>query len=1468
MPPLHFIKPTFAGGEYAPSMYSRVDVQRYTSGVKKLLNMIVHPSGGASNRPGWHFVAMAKYADRKFRLHDFQFSSTQTYTLEIGHQYIRFYTNNGQIAISSADAWLTSTAYVVGNYVTQGGIIYYCIANHTSGTFATDLGNGDWTAQTIYEIPTPYNEADLPALNFTQSADVLFIFSPIYQTRQLNRMGSTNWTLTLYDFLFGPVQIPNSDTTFTITPSATSGSGVTLTSSSALFDPLHVGGLFQINHVLAEQSITDSLASATSGTSILCGGTWRLITNGTWTGTIAVQKSTDGGSTWTNIRSFSSVDDFNVNTFGTEDMSNNAPAFLVRLNMSAHSSGTCSYTLSADAFRNVGYIKITAYSSATSVTGTVTKLLGATTSTFDWAEGSWSDLRGWPAVGEFNQDRLVTANTENEPQTIWQTKASNYYDYSTSSPLVDSDSISTRIPSRQLNGVNGFVPLNSLIALTSSSEWGIGAVDVVMSPLTITQKPFGFDGSSGLKPVIIKNRAVYVQFMGAVILDLGYELVSNSFTGANLSILANHLFDGFSIVDMCYQQYPDSIVWCVRNDGVLLSMTYLREQEVIAWAHHETNGIVETIASIPSNGYNQVWLGVKRGDNRYIEYMEHRMASTLPEDQFFVDCGISFDGNTPDSFVKLYLAFDGINNSTIFLDGNTIPKTVTPHNAVLISTDESKFGGSSGEFLGSSGNDGLTKLLLHCDGADGSTTFTDSEASPKTVTANGGARITTSKSVFGGASAVFNSGIDSSTVLMLHCDGSNSGTTFTDASTSAHTMTAHGGAITSTDTAQFGATSAKIVASSTSYVDTPHSTDFEFGTGDFTIDCWINPNSVGSTVGLVTYGSGAGNDWLFLIAPTGEIRFYAETLSILCDITSVGANIQTGVWTHVTAVRHGTVILLFVNGILQTTTGTQIGSASLITSTLNLSIGIRGTNNDLKFDGYIDEIRISKGIARWTANFIPAVTAYGAGDYLSMANSTDFDFGAGDFTIDWRMNLNSIKGQMYFQKYQDGSNVFEIYSDTNGGDLVITVVTGGVEICEYFCGFSPVVGTWYHIAFVRNGTNIFIFINGVSQSLTINTAIGSQTIGTITGSTYIGHHASSVLYSFDGFMDEFRVSKGLARWVANFTPPMAAYSAPGYLSLTNSADFDFGAGAFTIDVFVNPQSIKAAAFFQKYQNSNNFFTFGTDATGNNLNLIVTTGSTLIASYSCPWNPVVDTWYHLAIVRSGTNIYIFINGVVQSLTVTQAIGASTIGSITGLEYIGQDAGSGNYFFDGFMDELKIAKGVARWTTNFTPPIVPGFQLPSKVITGLDYLNGYVVSILADGVVQPQQTVASGQITLNNFATKVHVGLPYTSDLETLNIDVNLPDGTMQGRKIKVSKAVIRMQNSKGGYIGPDENTLKQLQGVFNNYQSSTALFTGDLKHTLGGGYTDGGRIFIRQTDPLPITILALMPLISIGGTTIE
>jgi len=154
-----------------------------------------------------------------------------------------------------------------------------------------------------------------------------------------------------------------------------------------------------------------------------------------------------------------------------------------------------------------------------------------------------------------------------------------------------------------------------------------------------------------------------------------------------------------------------------------------------------------------------------------------------------------------------------------------------------------------------------------------------------------------------------------------------------------------------------------------------------------------------------------------------------------------------------------------------------------------------------------------------------------------------------------------------------------------------------------------------------------------------------------------------------------------------------------------------------------------------------------------------------------------------------------------------------------------------------------------------------------VTDLSHLNGMTVSILADGEVLDQQVVSGGSIDLPGLYSKIHVGLPYESDIETLNIEVEQKDGILQGRRIKIGNVVFRVVNTRGGWIGPNEEEIYEALPnaiEFKQGSNSTDMFTGDIRMPLGSGFEEGGRIFYKQLDPLPVTITAIIPEMTPGG----
>lgn len=592
---------TFAGGELSPEMYSRVDVAKYSTGLRTARNGFVHPQGGFSNRSGFRYVAAAKYTNKRCRLIRFEFSSSQAYILEFGDLYIRFYTNGGQVL---------------------------------SGGFP-------------YEILSPYSEADLPAIKYTQSADTIYLSHPDHPPQTLVRHGDTNWTITDFAFEAGPFMAENSTSTTITQDRYTSGPYINryyMEASAPLFDADHVGSLWKIDRVAPSQSVIRSLAGTGATSSIYINGPFNINTTGIWDASFIIEKSVDDGATWIGItQEFISHSDFNVNTNGDA-----AERCQIRINVLTYNSGTLQITVSCPSFPFSRNFLVTDFISSTIVL--VNQLdvfhpVGANNTVLTWSEGAWSNFRGWPSAVAFYQDRLGWSSTPDQPTGTWFSQTGNYVNYGISDPLVDSDAISVNMPTRSLNTVEHLVPMNIVVALTSSSEISIGpGSSGDFSPSSIDIKPQTYHGASAVNPIFVGDQVLFVQARSTQLRSLSYQYFTNVFNGEILNLLSTHLFNGYSITDMAYAESPDSLVFAIRNDGVMLCFTYLPEQQVMAWTHWDTDGEFESCEVIPASSYDELWVVVNRDNGRFIERLAQRLPTTDTKDQFHVDCGIDYDG--------------------------------------------------------------------------------------------------------------------------------------------------------------------------------------------------------------------------------------------------------------------------------------------------------------------------------------------------------------------------------------------------------------------------------------------------------------------------------------------------------------------------------------------------------------------------------------------------------------------------------------------------------------------------------------------------------------------------------------------------------------------------------------------------------------------------------------------------------
>lgn len=616
------IQPSFAGGELSPALYGRADLSRYQTSLKTCRNFISQVYGGAKNRSGTKYIAGVKTHTSRVRLIPFAFSTTQTYVLEFGNLYMRVYKDGGQVVYSS------------------GG-----------------------SAGQPVEIATPWTEAQLDDINYTQSADVLTVVHPSHAPRQISRTAHDAWTIGTFANTKGPFQDVNIDTAKTMYLGAATGSSVSLTTNFDVFDSSYVGALIYIEKMpnytveaweTSRKIVQNDIIKASSrfykATSAdPSAGVARI------TGTL--RPSHTEGKEWDGTGNLEGA------VYRAPSTSTNADAY-VGVEWEYLHSG-------------FGIAEITAVGGARAATVTIIQrmpeeIVGSGNASHKWAFEAWGNTQGWPAAVTYFQQRLVFANTTAQPQTVWMSKTSNFTDFGKSSPVLDDDAITFTLASRQVNAIRHMLALDKLVLLTSGSEWVMsGGGDEVVTPSNISARIQGYRGSSKRPPIAIGNTALYLQDKGSVVRDLGYEFQSDSYTGNDLTVMASHLVQGYTLTDWTYQQVPNSVVWAVRDDGALMGMTYMREQQVVGWHRHDTDGEVESVCSISEGTEDALYIAVKRTINgstkRYVERMQTRFISDI-RDAFFVDSGLTYDGRNTGSTTMTLTTNEVVFNSWNFTE--------------------------------------------------------------------------------------------------------------------------------------------------------------------------------------------------------------------------------------------------------------------------------------------------------------------------------------------------------------------------------------------------------------------------------------------------------------------------------------------------------------------------------------------------------------------------------------------------------------------------------------------------------------------------------------------------------------------------------------------------------------------------------------------------------------------------------
>lgn len=624
------IKNSFNTGEISPYTLARTDLDKYKNACESLQNFIPLITGGITRRPGTRYVYQALGPSR---LIPFVYNSGQSFILEFGNLQLRFFTISGGVP----------------GVITSGG--------------------------SPYVVTTPYNTAsdDLWDLKFAQQGDVMYITHPNHPVMKLSRVTNTNWTLIQPTFssppLYAQDQDVGTDKSATLTPGATTGSGIAFTASNPVFIQGDIGkfivsgaGLGLIT-ALAGSTTTDGVTGATlypqatvkivdafASTAAIAAGSWLLrgppqsyagfggVSGGNW---IASRKLGAGGGqlvyTWDSfIKDGGAVGTLSQDTFRAID-----------LNRYIVLGGAVGQIVSVV---TAGEVIVQVYSAIedtyTDANGNVIALMQS--------GGVWSILdqaftagNGYPNAVLFMQDRLLFAGTAAQPLQIWGSRTGDYENFAKGPQ--DNDGLDLGINAATQQPIRALIEFRgNLGCFTAREEYMVGGGIVQISanspqaltPGNVTAVKQSQNGAARVQPLVVQNMLIYIWRSKYSASEMSYNIYQANFGSRNLNIL-HELITTSGFKEMYYQQYPYFALWFTTLDNQLVGLTYEVEQQVWGWHRHFTgqdlsspDGVV-SVCPIPNPTNEQddnLWICTKRTVNGSTVYSIEIFDSTLNTD--------------------------------------------------------------------------------------------------------------------------------------------------------------------------------------------------------------------------------------------------------------------------------------------------------------------------------------------------------------------------------------------------------------------------------------------------------------------------------------------------------------------------------------------------------------------------------------------------------------------------------------------------------------------------------------------------------------------------------------------------------------------------------------------------------------------------------------------------------------------
>lgn len=613
-------KTSFTGGEFSPALSARVDLEKYSSGVKTAKNVFVHAHGGMSNRAGFELVSHARQGGMSVQIPFIASIETdETYAILLSNLRMMF-TRNGApvletavesitIADNAGDARFTKTAhgfadgdYVVWTDTTNAAMhsrmfeielvdvntfdLFYMDGSVVD--FANADAGGTYTLRRRYAIATPYTTAQIREVAFAQDNDVMYLANTNHAPQKLSRLGDTNWTLAAVDF------IPDVAAPTSLTVTVTNGAGHDVADEETAYYKVSI-----ISLATGEESLPSTSVFANNDLNI------------------------SGAK----------------NRIGWADAGSDVHRYVVYKN----SEGVYGYLGST---QNLYFDD--------------NNIVEDTSDAPQDAINPFDQAGNYPRAVAIHEQRLTFASLASDPQAVFLSQSTIFENYGAASPAKADDAITFRVRSKERQYIYSLISTSAGLAMfTSSTEWMVagGSNEDYLTPTNPIARPQTRRGSYYLPPLLVGDVVMYSQARGGVVRDFKYSFEDDTFNGPDRTILARHLFEGRRIVSWCYAQSPYSIIWAVLDDGTLLSLTYLREHDVWGWTTHETNGEIDSVISLPEGDEDAVYITGRRTIGGHEYYFHERMASrrvTGKDDWFFADCALRYTGDAVDTITGLY----------------------------------------------------------------------------------------------------------------------------------------------------------------------------------------------------------------------------------------------------------------------------------------------------------------------------------------------------------------------------------------------------------------------------------------------------------------------------------------------------------------------------------------------------------------------------------------------------------------------------------------------------------------------------------------------------------------------------------------------------------------------------------------------------------------------------------------------